>query len=259
MVRHYYFLIALFIFGCQTSQNESLKGINSSDNTEQEEAQIDYPDFNWDTLSGLYFGDFAGSAIRIKINYASNKQVVGYNVHKGLLRNIAGNVEEKIDSVILHMDEPGDGPYDGTFRIAVNRENLKMNGNWVPFNKDLSSKSFKLKRSEFSYSDDDEVVITNDNFFNYYDYCTDTIGDFHFDADGMVRYQYYPTEDYEQRKEQMQEIKGSWMVKDKILIINWQPNPVFPTRKSTFEIYHEEYEYELRGEGRTIYSYYGVG
>lgn len=251
-------MLLLFV-GCQSTTEENILAAENSEEGILLEEQVDYPDFNWDTLAGLYYGDFAGSAIRVKINYASNKQVVGYNVHKGLLRNVAGHVEEKMDSVILHMAEPGDGPYDGTFRIAINRENLKMNGNWIPFSDELTSKTFKLKRSEYEYSDDDNVIITNENFYNYYNYCTDTIGDFHFDEDGMVRYQYYPSEDYEQRKEQMQEVKGSWMVKGKQLIINWQPNPVFPSRQSTFDIFHEEYDYELRGEGRTLYSYFGVG
>ena len=52
------------------------------------EAEIPQEDnFHYDTLQGMYIGDFGGSDIRLIINYVSNKNAIGYNIHKGLQRN----------------------------------------------------------------------------------------------------------------------------------------------------------------------------
>lgn len=216
----------------------------------------DFPSFNWDTLKGMYIGDFAGSDIRINITYISSKNVVGYNIHKGLLRNISGKVEQSIDSVLLKMEEPGDNKFDGTFQLFVNRENLAINGIWVPFDKKLTPKTFTLKKV-IPMEYDENAPITNGNFTHYFRYVSDTIGEFEFSEDGFVVYSYYPTVGSTGKKEQLETVKGTWSVKAKSVIVNWQPNTAFPKSSSTFTITNDEYQHILVGEGRELSEMYG--
>src|SRR5688572_14078880 len=70
---------------------------------------------NPDKVEGTYIGDFKGSPIAITLNYVSDKHVTGYNVHKGLTRNVSGTIEAKEDGLHLQLSEPGNNPYDGVF------------------------------------------------------------------------------------------------------------------------------------------------
>jgi len=173
------------------------------------------------------------------------------------MRNISGKVSETQDSVILHMDEPGDNKFDGTFLILIDRKNLNMNGTWVPFSNKLSKKAFTLEKlipEEYN----ENAVISNANFANYFSYVGDSLGDFYFSEDGFVNYTYYPSMDEVHRKEQQESVKGSWSVKGKDVIINWQANPVFPSNTSKFTINKEEYYRTLKGEGRELSDMYGA-
>jgi len=249
------YLLFVVCVGVACSEKNELAENDNTPFASIDSAEV-YPAFDWDTLKGIYIGDFAGSEIRIKITYVSNKNVVGYNIHKGLLRNISGKVSETQDSVILYMDEPGDNQFDGTFQILIDRQNLNVNGTWVPFNKKLSKKAFTLKKL-IPEDYNDNAVISNANFANYFSYVGDSLGDFYFSDDGFVVYSYYPRLDEIHRNEQLESVKGSWSVKGKDVIINWQENPVFPAKMSTFKIGKEEYYRTLKGEGRELTDMYG--
>lgn len=249
------FFASLLLFGCggKASNENQLVVTETGDSV-----AVEYPTFNWDTLKGDYFGEFGGSTIRLTINYVSNKQVVGYNIFKGLMRNISGNVEETIDEVILNMAEPGDNPYDGNFKLSVNRESLKFACIWEPLDAKLKSKKFsltkvkKMKYDDFKHTD----PITNDNFKFFFDHVADTIADIYFQEDGLVKYEYYLSDDdYENRREQVQTIKGDWIVKGGKLLIDWEENQIFPTRRSTFKMVKEsEYENTLVGDRREFWT-----
>lgn len=252
------FLLALItlVIVFSSCNDQPTEAIASPQDEELQEETADFPSFDWDTLKGMYIGDFAGSDIRINITYISSKNVVGYNIHKGLLRNISGKVEQSMDSVLLKMEEPGDNKFDGTFQLFVNRENLAINGIWVPFDKKLTPKTFTLKKVvplEF----DQNAPITNGNFTHYYNYVSDSIGEFEFAEDGFVVYSYYPNTASTGKKEQLETVKGTWSVKGKNVIVNWQPNTAFPKSTSTFAITNDEYQRLLVGEGRELSEMYG--
>jgi len=248
------YLIILYLFCCFIAscggKGEIKNGAVAAESTETAETNIE--PFDWDTLKGSYIGDFAGSDIRINITYVSNKNVVGYNIHKGLFRNISGKVRETADSILLNMDEPGDNKFDGSFQIVVLKSDLSMNGTWVPFRKELSKKAFSLDKVELSK---DDKTLTNSNFADYFYYVSDSIGSLYFEPGGFVKYSYYPKTDNLNYADQLEEIKGSWSVKGKTLTINWLENLVFPTRKSVFKVLFdtENYNFELKGEGRTLH------
>ncbi len=245
--------ITLVLISCKDQQNKELTSSIADTLIDEKE---EFPAFDWDTLKGMYIGDFAGSDIRINITYISSKNVVGYNIHKGLLRNISGKVDQSMDSVLLNMEEPGDNKFDGTFQLFVNRENLAINGFWVPFDKKLTPKTFTLKKVvPLEY--DQNAPITNGNFTHYFSYVSDSIGEFNFAEDGFVIYSYYPNNASNGKKDQLETVKGTWSVKGKSVIVNWQPNTAFPASSSTFAITNDEYQLLLVGEGRELSEMYG--
>jgi hypothetical protein len=54
-----------------------------------------FPQTDFDTLKGLYTGDFGDGFINIVLTYVNDKKAIGYNVHKGLQRNVSGSVVQK--------------------------------------------------------------------------------------------------------------------------------------------------------------------
>ena len=87
MVNHYlhnmsrYLLIPLsaaLLFSCSEEPTTKEEVI-----IEHVEAEIAPEDtYDYDTLQGLYMGDFGGSDIRIQLNYVSKKNAIGYNITK---------------------------------------------------------------------------------------------------------------------------------------------------------------------------------
>lgn len=222
-------------------------------------------ELNLDTLKGIYIGDFGGSDIRLVINYISNKHVVGYNTHKGLQRNINGSVEIENETVDLILAEPGDNEFDGVFYISINKENLDAEGYWQSNSGKISKKHFVLKKlNRQPIFESDGKSIDEATFSSIFSYISDSLGDFNFSDDGLCLYEYYPSKDSLNRKEQLIRFKGSWTLKNNIVSIDWQKNDVFPNKKSIFKVHVTKegtepepyYSYKLTGENRILYPLY---
>ena len=221
------------------------------------EAEIPQEDnFHYDTLQGMYIGDFGGSDIRLIINYVSNKNAIGYNIHKGLQRNLTGKVTRNEDSVLIVLNEPGDHEFDGVFTLCFVGNDYEPTGIWKSNSGKLKERNFKLsKLIKPTKSTDDAIDISN--FADYFSYLNDTIGDYFFKEDGLCIFEYYPFGDDEQRVEQMIEIRGSWSLAGKTVTIDWQPNKVFPKRKMIYKIISDEYgEQILEGNNHILYNNY---
>ena len=212
--------------------------------------------FDYDTLQGMYIGDFGGSDIRLIINYVSQKNTIGYNIHKGLQRNLTGKVSRNGDSVQMILFEPGDNEFDGVFTLNFIGDDHEPTGKWVSNSGKISSKEFKLSKM-VRPEKDSEDEINFSNFTQYFGYATDTIGEYSFKSDGLCTFEYYPYKDHEDRVEQLVEIHGSWSIKGQTVTINWQPNEIFPSRKMIYEIKTDEYdEYTLEGDHHVLYNNY---
>ncbi|MDX2362086.1 MAG: hypothetical protein QNK23_14860 [Crocinitomicaceae bacterium] len=202
--------------------------------------------FTYDTLQGMYIGDFGGSEIRIILNYISQKNAIGYNIHKGLQRNINGKVYRNGDSVQLILREPGDNEYDGVFTINFNGIDINPTGVWESNSGEIPSKQFtlsKIVKHEFDY----EAPVTTENFHHFFDYVSDSIGDYRFFEDGLCILEYYPEtkgdeeEQYQNIVKQFIEIKGSWSLNESTLTIDWQPNDIYKDRKLVLEVVNSEW------------------
>ena len=198
--------------------------------------------FKYDTLQGMYIGDFGGSDIRIIINYVSQKNAIGYNIHKGLQRNINGKVTREGDAVQLILREPGDNKYDGVFTIKFNGVDPNPTGIWESNSGEIPSKQFSLSKiikQKFDY----EAPVTTENFHQFFDYVSDSIGDYRFFEDGLCILQYYPDSEEVDANivKQYLEIKGSWSLDGTALTIDWQPNEIYKDRKLILEVIESEW------------------
>lgn len=247
--------------GCSSKTEVEEMPLDQNTTAEVKDENIEpvYPDFYFDTLVGSYEGDFGGSPIRININFASNKHATGYNIHKGLVRNISGSVTEDSNSIFLSLAEPGENKYDGVFNLTVNREDLKMSGTWTPNDENLKAKDFSLERMGKEFLKNPHTHLSDDFIREHLSYVGDTIGDFSFFEDGLVKYEYYPFKDDKDYIEQMEIIRGNWSFHDDTtILINWEKNTAFPDRNSHLKI--REFQYEdysspyLFLDGRILYS-----
>ncbi len=220
--------------------------------------------FQYDTLQGMYVGNFGGSDIRIILNYVSKTNAVGYNIHKGLQRNLSGKVTRSGDSITVFMAEPGDHEFDGVFELLFIGEGSEPEGTWKSNSGIISPKEFKLKRIDASKSRnwEEEEDISMENLHHFFEDAYDTIGEYSFKSDGLVVLAYYEggywganyeDDDTERSKKQMKEIHGTWSMDGKFVSIAWQPNKVLPKLNMRYEVKQGEYEAELYWKDNSIY------
>lgn len=206
--------------------------------------------FPYDTLEGIYMADFAGSPIRIVLNYVSGANAIGYNLHKGLQRNIMGEVTRSRDSIQLVLSEPGDNEYDGVFTLSfIGMNDAKPTGSWEANNKKIPGQQFTMKRI-VKPTDESTEEVTLTNFARIFGEMSDSIGEYNFSDDGLVRLKYYPDKDIDWDKQQYKELKGSWDLDGNRVVINWEPSDIFKGNRLELTIKKYEYgEYSLVGDG----------
>ncbi|MCR9171969.1 MAG: hypothetical protein NXI10_05730 [bacterium] len=206
--------------------------------------------FPYDTLQGLYMADFGGSPIRIALNYVSGTNAIGYDLHKGLQRNITGSVTRSGDSIQLVLSEPGDNKYDGVFTIDFIGIDSKPKGVWVANDEKIPSQEFTLEKMIFD-EDSESEEITMFNFAQKFGEMSDTLGQYTFMEDGLVLLKYYPDNVKDWDQQQYEEIKGSWSLDGDKVTINWEPNDIFKGNRLDLTIEkYGEYEYSLKGKGK---------
>lgn len=239
----------------------------TKDVIEIEGIEADIPDadlFKYDTLQGMYFGDFGGSDIRIILNYVSKTNAVGYNIHKGLQRNLSGKVQRSGDSITVFMAEPGDHEFDGVFELLFIGEGSEPQGTWKSNSGIISPKEFKLKRvlTKDGIDWEETEEITMENLHNYFSEADDTLGEYSFKSDGLVVFSYYEggywgddESEIERSKKQLKQIQGTWSMNGKFVDVAWEPNKVLPKLNMRYEVKQGQYEAELYWKGNSIYMH----
>ncbi|WP_298715328.1 hypothetical protein [Chitinophaga sp.] len=192
---------------------------------------------------GIYTGDFGGSPIYISINFARGKNVAGYNTHKGLRRNLHGEILQDGDAWRLRLEEPGDHPYDGVFDIRLSEDMKTMDGTWEPLQKDsASSKKFTLNR------------VAGEN---YEVYMASEENSIQFNVDGSCRLEYYPADSISGG--QVNILRGTWTRTQDTFHVNWQKNEQFGKSASQFILHvkregDDTYIDSLTGDGFIFYQ-----
>lgn len=193
--------------------------------------------------TGIYTGDFGGSPIYISINFARGKNIAGYNTHKGLRRNLHGEITPGGSGWILRLEEPGDHPYDGVFNIRLAEDLKTMEGTWEPLHKDsAASKKFQLKKVENSPGE--FWMANSESSISFLD-------------DGSCKLEYYPNDSISSG--QIEIVRGTWLRTKDTFEVNWQKNAQFGKSNSRFVVYSSRYEDytevdSLTGEGFTFYN-----
>lgn len=175
-------------------------------------------------ILGTYKGDFGGSPIYITINYCDHSKIAGYNTHKGLRRNLSGTITDKGYKWDIQLSEPGDHEFDGVFSLVMDTSLSNASGSWKPVNsKSLTEKQLtvtRLKREDGHQG------------FYYGDHC-----DFYLGADGSCILDYYEKINDSTFSPQMNTLRGTWEKKSiNELLVNWQPNPAYAQRTTTFTL-----------------------
>ncbi len=254
------------LIGCSGSKSPEENSAHlTGSSTSIKEIEEEIPPYEMDTLLGIYKGDFGGSPINIILTYVNKNKVVGYNIHRGLQRNISGDVSETRDEVILKMAEPGDHDFDGVFEIRINKNDLKGKGVWTANNKQYGERKFSLKKHIVSENEEQgkfvehATTITEKNFIEYFGGSTSEDGDFDFTEDGLVIFHYFPDKSTGQYRKQEVTIRGNWEFgkKDRINV-SWEKNTYFKKPEGYFQItYDPEYGYPgMKIEGHELNPLY---
>ena len=193
-------------------------------------------------IKGTYIGDFKGSPIAITLNYVSNNHAIGYNVHKGLTRNVSGMIEASKDGLHLVLEEPGNNQYDGKFDLIIDTIKWTGQGTWKPFKKGEDA-SFTL-RKQMAVNEEEQWPTT---------YTDSLMNDLTLKPDGSCTYTYLTDTT---KTGQETTVRGNYTKEKNTITIYWEKNNVFP-QKSVFKIIEtkpykdEDYvEKSLKGEGR---------
>src|SRR5579872_3415897 len=143
------------------------------------------PDSLAANMQGSYSGQFKNGLLTLVINYVSGNTVSGYDLHKGLRRNVNGRIAERDGQYSLVLKEPGGSPFDGTFFLSLDKNAAKITGKWVPTDSSkVKPGSLSLKRA--ANSEDGEPD------FAYNAAWTGKLGTLIFKQDGSCRLEYYP-------------------------------------------------------------------
>lgn len=216
------FIGVCVISACQPSTPSTTAAIDSTATTETTtrlpmEARI----------RGTYKGDFGGSPIYITINYCSSNKIAGYNVHKGLRRNLSGTISDKGNKLDIRLAEPGDHEFDGVFSLVMDTSLTKASGSWKPANnKSLAEKQLTLSRLGLGYSE--LGFLTGDH-------C-----DLDFSDDGSCTLNYYEKINDSTFSQQMNTLRGTWEKQpNNEILVNWQPNAVYQKRSTVFTVIND--------------------
>lgn len=193
-------------------------------------------------IKGTYTGDFKGTPIAITLNYVSHNHASGYNVHKGLTRNISGTIEATANGLHLQLSEPGNNQYDGKFDLLIDTTNWTGKGIWKPFKKGEDA-VFSFKKQKAASEEDQYGMTFTDSLQNYLT----------LKPDGSCTYTYLTDTT---KTGQGFTIRGNYTKAKKTVTIYWQKNNVFPLTSVFKLIETKPYEDEdyiekaLKGEGK---------
>lgn len=172
--------------------------------------------FDVKAFEGEYVGDFGDGHIVLVISYVQGKNASGYNVHKGLRRNIKGTLTQTAGEYRFVLTEPGDNKYDGVFEFTLNPADFTGQGQWTPNNKAVvKAKSFRLEQRRHNPE-------TENRFVGYWD------GPemLNVREDGIVEMTYWqPIPGTGGEESEQRSLRGQWLADGDALTIEWPQNP----------------------------------
>lgn len=204
--------------------------------------------FDTKAFEGEYVGDFGDGHIVLVLSYVQGKNVSGYNVHKGLRRNLKGSLTETAGEYRFLLNEPGDNKYDGVFDFTLDPNDFSGKGRWTPNNKDVvSAKSFTLK---WRLRDSSE-----NQFVGFWD-GPDML---EIKSDGIVEITYWaPINGTNGEESEQHTLRGQWLSEGNTITMEWPNNPHNHGEKYVLTFGESEdgyYSLTDKGKKREYYQY----
>ncbi|SEW09450.1 hypothetical protein [Chitinophaga arvensicola] len=190
-----------------------------------------------------YKGDFGNAPIYITLNYLNHQHIAGYNVHKGLRRNLHGELKKDNNNWIVTLSEPGDHPFDGKFVITFDSAFNAGKGTWTPLNTNtLKEKSFDIQRNS-GYGQQAAIAAGTPTFDAFFMDEKFYKSDFAFKSDGSCLLQLYEQVNDSTLADQLLRIRGTYeRTSDSTVKISWEKNTHFkePNIEGKLSMHHEE-------------------
>ena len=221
-------VIAMGFTSCDSGKTDNNEMVTEAEMLEETD---DFERFdNWDTLQGSYIADFGDSKIRINVDYINPFKVVGYNIHKGLQRNLSGDVSEDENFVHIKLNEPGDHEYDGVFDLHYDKLTGVLTGSWEPNSTKLKSKTLNLHKVDSENETIDwngKEMLTVESFVGIFNGASNVEGNekyIYFEEGGRMYIEYYESLDTLNRSVQMERIVGVWFVEKEEVFVEFSEN-----------------------------------
>lgn len=179
-------------------------------------------------IPGMYIGQFGDYAIRINLTYVNEHKVIGYNLHRGIQRNISGDVQYENGKLTLTLHEPGDHEYDGKFILTIDQTDCSLSGIWESNSGKISPKTFQLTKIDTDLDEDAPVALGN--FTRYFYFLQHDKDELHFRPDGRVTYSYFP-EIADTGIEEKISFNGTWSLSNGKVLVEWEKNTIFTAPK----------------------------
>lgn len=165
-------------------------------------------------FEGEYTGNFGDGHIVLVLSYVQGKNVSGYNVHKGLRRNIKGTLDNADGTYRFRLDEPGDHPYDGKFDFTLDPQTLAGKGSWKP------NDAAKLKERTFELQRRQRDAAAESEFVGFWD-GSEML---EIKDDGLAELSFWEYPEGNEEGE-LRKIRGQWIAEGNKLTLEWAKNP----------------------------------
>lgn len=151
------FFATIAFVGCQkeTAPTETFKQVPTADeakNTTEVPVLKSNAPVDPAKLMNSWTGMFGPNKITVIVDEVKGSQVKGRSVVAGNDRPFTGTVSQDQEGCHFEVKEPGDNPYDGAFSFLTHCDTpTRIDGQWNPFKKGLTAKTFRLTQRTFSY------------------------------------------------------------------------------------------------------------
>lgn len=205
-------LLAMALFACNSGQQSKANGWPG------------IPDSLAAGTKGTYSGRFKGGLLTLVLNYVSGNTVSGYDLHKGIRRNINGQIEEEDGGYGLTLHEPGGNPFDGTFYLHMDKAAQKLSGNWVP------TDSTRTHSGDLTLARGREIINESDGVDKHVYNRTwgGDLGTLTFEENNTCKLEYYPDSTARDPHPQQVTVNGNYIENVDTILIDWQTNKRIP-------------------------------
>ena len=93
---------------------------------------LQFEKMEFSTLNGSYTGKFDDKNIRIHLHHEGKGVMSGSSRHKGIFRKLSGTAVISDTLYIVRLEEPGNSPYDGIFKLNLSIKSMSVLGEWRP-------------------------------------------------------------------------------------------------------------------------------